>query len=121
MNSDRRKLGLYKLGYQVIRADGSPAAGFEQPRINLLFNQLPRDPNAVKLAFASESGITVYGSATTRFLYDITNIVRDGYDAPGVWNTSELPPGDYLLRIIAADFSGNEALTDRDLPIRLAN
>jgi len=121
MNSDRRKLGLYKLGYQVIRADGSPAAGFEQPRINLLFNQLPRDPNAVKLAFASESGITVYGSATTRFLYDITNIVRDGYDAPGVWNTSELPPGDYLLRIIAADFSGNEALADTDLSIRLAN
>jgi sugar lactone lactonase YvrE len=121
MNSDRRKLGLYKLGYQVIRADGSPASGFEQPRITLLFNQLPRDSNAVKLAFASESGITVYGSATTRFLYDITNIVRDGYDAPSVWNTSELPPGDYVLRIIAADFSGNEALSDRDFPIRVVN
>jgi sugar lactone lactonase YvrE len=117
LNSDRRKLGLYKLGYQVLKLDGSPAPGFEQPRITLLFNQLPRDSDAVKLAFADESGITVYGSATTRFLYEITNVVRDGYDHPDVWNTSELPSGDYILRIIAADFSGNEAEADRDLPI----
>lgn len=119
LNSDRRKLGLYKLGYQVLRTDRSPAQGFEQPRITLLFNQLPSDWNAVKLAFASESGITVYGSASTRFLYEITNIVRDGYDQPGTWNASELAAGAYVLRIIAADFSGNEAPSDRDVPIEV--
>jgi sugar lactone lactonase YvrE len=117
LNSDRRKLGLYRLGYQVLKLDGSPALGFEQPRITLLFNQLPHDSDAVKLAFADESGITVYGSATTRFLYEITNVVRDGYDRQGVWNTSELPSGDYILRIIAADFSGNEAQENRDIAI----
>ncbi|HSE21629.1 MAG TPA: NHL repeat-containing protein [Pyrinomonadaceae bacterium] len=117
LNSDRRKLGLYRLGYQVLKLDGSAAPGFEQPRITLLFNQLPSDSEAVKLAFADESGITVYGSATTRFLYEITNVVRDGYDRPAVWNAAELPSGDYILRIIAADFSGNEAEADRDLPI----
>jgi sugar lactone lactonase YvrE len=121
LNSDRRKLGLYKLGYQLLKFDGSPSPGFEHPRITLLFNQLPRDSEAVKLAFADESGITVYGSATTRFLYEITNIVRDGYDRPSTWNTSEQASGDYILRIIAADFSGNEALADRDIPIKLMN
>jgi len=119
LNSDRRKLGLYKLGYQLLKVDGSPSPGFEHPRITLLFNQLPRDSEAVKLAFADESGITVYGSATTRFLYEITNIVRDGYDRSSTWNTSEQASGDYILRIIAADFSGNEALADRDIPIEV--
>ena len=43
MNPDRRRLGLYKLGYQVLNADGTPAPGFNEPRINLLFNLLPGD------------------------------------------------------------------------------
>ena len=34
MNPDRRRLGLYKLGYQLLKSDGTPAQGFEQPRIN---------------------------------------------------------------------------------------
>jgi len=121
LNSDRRKLGLYKLGYQLLKLDGSPVQGYEQPHITLLFNQLPRDSDAVKLAFADQSGITVYGSATTKFLYEITNVVRDGYALPSIWNTSELPAGEYTLRIIAADFSGNEALADREVPIRVVN
>ena len=115
MNSDRRRLGLYKLGYQVLKSDGAPATGFEQPRTNLLFNRLPPDREATKVAYADESGITVYGSKTTRFLYEVTNTVRDGHAAPGVWDTSQLPKGDYVLRIIAADFSGNEAREGREV------
>jgi hypothetical protein len=117
MNASRRRLGLYKLGYQLLKSDNTPAPGFEQPRINLLFNRLPRDREATKIAYAAESGITVYGSKTTRFLYEVTNTVRDGRAAPGVWDTTQLPKGDYVLRIIAADFSGNEAQENRDLPI----
>ena len=117
MNADRRRLGLYKLGFQVLKSDGTPASGFEQPRINLLFNRLPRDREATKVAYADESGITVYGSKTTRFLYEVTNTVRDGQASPGVWDTSQLPKGDYVLRIIAADFSGNEAKEGRDVLI----
>ena len=116
LNPDRRRLGLYKLGYQVLKADGTP---FEQPRINILFNRLPPDRKATKVAYADESGITVYGSKTTRFLYEVTNTVRDGQVARGVWDTTQLPKGDYLLRIIAADFSGNEAQAGRDIPIRV--
>src|SRR5215213_5974099 len=117
MNPDRRRLGLYKLGYQVLKADGTPAPGFDQPRTTLLFNRLPPDRQATKIAYADESGITVYGSKSTRFLYEVTNTVLDGKAAPGVWDTSQLPKGDYVLRIIAADFSGNEAHDGRDVLI----
>jgi sugar lactone lactonase YvrE len=117
MNPDRRRLGLYKLGYQVLKADGTSAPGFEQPRINILFNRLAEDREATKVAYADESGITVYGSKTTRFLYEVTNTVRDGQVARGVWDTTQLPKGDYVLRIIAADFSGNEAQEGRDVLI----
>ena len=116
MNPDRRRLGLYKLGYQILRPDGSP---LEEPRITILFNRLPPDDEATKIAYAEESGITVYGSARTRFLYEVTNTVRDGRAERGAWDTSQLPKGDYVLRIIAADYSGNEAQKGRDLNITI--
>ncbi len=119
MNPDRRRLGLYKLGYQVLKSDGTPAPGFEEPRVNILFNRLPSDSDATKVAYADESGITVYGSKSTRFLYEVTNTVRDGSVARGAWDTSPLPKGDYVLRIIAADFSGNEAREGRDVLLTL--
>jgi sugar lactone lactonase YvrE len=121
MNAERRRLGLYSLGYQVLKTDGSPAPGFEKPRITILFNRLPGDREATKVAYADESGITVYGSKTTRFLYEVTNTVRDGRAARGVWDTSQLPKGEYILRIIAADFSGNEAQEGRDVPVAVIN
>jgi sugar lactone lactonase YvrE len=120
LNPDRRRLGLYKLGYQILKADETPAPGFDEPRISILFNRLPADRDATKVAYADESGITVYGSKTTRFLYEVTNTVRDGQVARGVWDTSQLPKGDYILRIIAADFSGNEAREGRDVLIRVS-
>jgi sugar lactone lactonase YvrE len=119
MNPDRRRLGLYKLGYQLLNGDGSPAQDFSEPRITILFNRLPADDGATKIAYAAESGITVYGSAKTRFLYEVTNSVKDGRAAPAVWDTSQLPKGDYILRIIAADYSGNEAQDGRDLEITI--
>ena len=115
MNANRRRLGLYSLGYQILKPDGTAAPGFEQPRMNLVFNRLPGDRDATKLAYAEQSGITVYGSAVTRFLYNVTNTVRDGRAANGVWDTAQLPGGDYILRIIAADYSGNEAHANRDV------
>lgn len=116
-NQPRRRLGLYKLGYQLLLADGSPAHGFESPRMNIEFNRLPPGPEAPKIAYADESGITVYGSKQTRFLYELTNTVRDGRASRGAWDTSALPPGDYTLRIIASDFASNEADANRDVPI----
>ena len=116
-NAARRKLGLYKVGYQVLAADGAALAGYEAPRMTIEFNRLPPDPESVKVAYADKSGITVYGSASTRFLYVVTNTVRDGGAATGTWDPAPLAPGDYTIRIFAADFAGNEAVAGRDLAI----
>jgi sugar lactone lactonase YvrE len=117
-NLPRRRLGLYALGYQLLHDDGTPVAGFESPRMTLDFHRLPSD-EAVQIAYAPGSGITVHGSAVTRFKYSVTNTVRDGAWSEGTWQAGELPPGDYTLRIAARDYSGNEAQGRRDLKLRL--
>ncbi len=116
-NLARRRLGLYRLGYQVLHPDGLPAPGFEEPRITIEFDRLPSERGAPHLAFAAGSGITVYGNPITRFRYIVTNIVRGGTARPGTWDTSELAPGDYILRIIAADHAGNVATARRDIDV----
>ena len=114
-NLARRKLGLYKLGYQVLRADGTPLPGFEQPVITQVYDRLPRNPDAVKAAYAPTSGITVYGSASTQFDYALNNRLRDGKIETGSWRIADLAPGEYLLRIHAADYAGQVAQNGRDL------
>ena len=116
-NLARRRLGLYKLGFQLLHADGGPVAGFETARITQVYDRLPREREAVKLAYADSSGITVYGSKATRFAYAVNNTLQDGVALPGAWQVDGLAPGDYLLRIHAADHAGQEALQGRDLAI----
>lgn len=116
-NQARRRLGLYKLGYQVLAADGTPLAGFEQPRVMQQYDRLPRNPEAVKLAYAASSGITVHGSKETRFVYALNNQMLAGRVTPGMWRVADLAPGNYTLRILAADYAGNVATQGRDLAI----
>ena len=105
------------LGYQIFKADGAPAPGFDEPRITQIYNELPPDRESTKVAYADQSGITVYGSETTKFLYEVTNWVRDRRANRDILDTSKLTPGDYVLRIIARDYNGNEAQEGRDLLI----
>ena len=107
-NLPRRRLGLYSLGVQWLRADGTPVPGFEQPRTAIEFARLPGDER-VKDFYADNSGITVQGSSETHFRYRVGH--AEG-DAP-------LPPGDYTLRVVAKDFSGNEATRGRDVSVRI--
>ncbi len=116
-NRSRRRLGLYRLGFQVLHGDGSPAPGFEAPRETIVFDRLGPDPDAPHVVYEGGSGIPFYGSRRTRFLYVVTSTLRDGVASRGVWDASALPPGDYTLRILAADISGNEAIANRDLQI----
>ncbi len=118
-NAARRRLGLYKVGYQVLRADGTPMPGYEQPLFNIEFNRLPPDRESVKVAYAGDSGITVHGAKVTRFLYVVTNSVRDGHAFEGYWMPGQFPAGDYIIRITAADYAGNLAESGRDLPITI--
>ena len=118
-NSNRRRLGLYLLGYQILKADGSAAPGFDEPRVTQIYDRLPPGRESTKVAYAEQSGITVYGSETTKFLYEVTNWVRDSRANRDVLDTSKLPAGNYILRIIARDFNGNEAQEGRDLLITI--
>jgi sugar lactone lactonase YvrE len=117
-NLARRRLGLYKLGYQILR-DGKPIKGFEQPLITQTYNMLPRNREAVKVVYAPNSGITVYGSKATRFAYALNSTLENGEATPGLLKIADLEPGDYTLRIYAADFAGNTAKSGRDLEITL--
>ncbi len=119
-NRPDRRLGLYRLGYQVLRVGGAPVPGFEQMRETLRFDRLFPDEHAARLAYAPGSGILFFGGRRTRFLYEVTNEVRNGKASAGVWNASGLPPGDYTLRVLATDFSGNVAIGNRDLAVTIA-
>ena len=113
----RRRLGLYKLGYQLLNAEGEVISGMEQPLITQLYDRIPRNREAVKLAYMDGSGITVHGNAETRFAYAINNKLMHGKLTPGAWKVGGLGPGKYTLRILAEDYAGNAAVKGRDLPI----
>jgi sugar lactone lactonase YvrE len=115
-NPRYRRLGVYRLGYQVLGINGSPAPGFNEPRYTIVFDRLPADPNAVYLTFAdgSQSGY----NGTTVFNYLVTNVMRGGEARADFWDASKLEPGDYTLRVIAEDHFGNQAR--RDISVRVA-
>lgn len=116
-NAARRRLGLYRAGFQILKAGGAPVPGFEQPRITLEFDRMPTAPDAAKIAYAPASGDAVHSDQRTRFLYVVTNRVHSGRAEQGGWNPADPPPGDYTIRIYAADRAGNIASTGRDLQI----
>lgn len=118
-NLARRRLGAYQVGYQILDAAGRPLQGYEQPRWNIVFNRMPPQNAAVKVAYAPDSGITVHGSAVTRFRYLVTNTVRDGLMETGRWQPAALPPGDYIVRASVRDYSGNEGIGKREVRVRL--
>jgi sugar lactone lactonase YvrE len=119
-NNKSRKLGLYRVGYQLLNADGSTIKSFEQPLVNIEFNRLPTDDTAVLTVFAEGSGVSAYGTPT-KFKYVVTNRARDGESQKGLLRTSKLTPGNYMLKVLAEDYMGNRAsgkLTELAITIR---
>lgn len=112
-NPRYRRLGAYRLGYQLLSADGSPAQRFEQPRYNIVFERLPVDQRAVPLVYAGGSQSGYEGQ--TIFSYIVTNVARDGEAREDFLDASKLAPGEYILRVIVEDYFGNQ--TRRDLPV----
>jgi hypothetical protein len=101
----------------VLHRDGTPAAGFETVRETLRFDRMSTDTDAARLVYAQGSGIPFYRGRRTRFLYTVTNTFQHGIATPGAWDTTLLPPGDYIVRAWARDAAGNAALGNRDLPV----
>ena len=118
-NARRRRLGLYRLGYQVLTPDGLPAPGFDAPVETIRFDRLAPDEEAARIVYATGSGIPFFAGRSTRFLYMVSNTFLEGQASRGFFDTSTLPPGRYLLRILAADIEGNQAGANRDVAIEV--
>jgi sugar lactone lactonase YvrE len=118
-NAGRRRLGLYKAGFQILKADGTPVRGFERPRITLEFDRMPLASDAAKIVYAPASDDTVHSDQRTRMLYVVSNWARHGRTEKAGWNPADLPPGQYVIRILAADRMGNVAMSGRDLPVAI--
>ncbi|MEO7539635.1 MAG: hypothetical protein ABIV21_06385 [Pyrinomonadaceae bacterium] len=110
-NSERRRLGVYKLGYQVKGRDGTVEA---DTKWTISFDRLgPSESVPMVYAAGSKSGAT----GETIFNYIVTNFVHGDDFHEDVFDTAELGTGIHTLRIFAADYSGNT--TSRDVTIEV--
>jgi sugar lactone lactonase YvrE len=110
-NSSRRKLGVYKLGYQVFKQDSDPP---KEPNPTISFATMP-DEDAVSLVYAkgSKSGYT----PETIFDYIVTNQVNATASREDFLDVGKLSAGNYTLRVYSADFFGNTATKDLNFMI----
>ncbi len=108
-NAARRKLGLFKVGYQVFDDNEKPLEEFREPLWNIKFDKTPSN-EAVKLVYAlgSQSGAT----GETIFNYIATNQVSGRLMKENFFDVSKLKSGNYILRVLVADFFGNIASED---------
>ncbi len=111
-NGANRKLGVYKLGYQILNADKSPLG---EPKWTISFDR-PPDENAVKFvyAFGSQSGYT----PETVFNYIVSNEVSGDDFKENFFDASQLENGNYIVRVFAADFFGNTASEDLEIEVK---
>ncbi len=100
-NAERRRLGVYKIGYQILREGETPLSEINW---TISFERLP-DAEAVKFVYAvgSKSGAT----GETVFNFIATNRVNGGEFREDFFEAQNLENGDYVLRVFAADFFGN--------------
>ncbi len=104
-NAERRRLGVYRLGYQILSSDKS----LTDVDWTLVFDRMPSN-EAVELAYApgSRSGAT----GQTKFRYAVSNRVGDDTFSEGFLDSASLGPGLYTIRAYAADYFGNMAWKD---------
>ncbi len=110
-NAGYRKLGVYRIGYQILRADKTPQTDIKW---TISFDRLP-DEDAVKFVYAngSQSGYT----PQTVFNYIASNEVHGDVFREDFLDARKLEQGNYTLRVFAADFFGNQTMRDTEISI----
>ncbi|HEY0427528.1 MAG TPA: hypothetical protein VGC76_06955 [Pyrinomonadaceae bacterium] len=108
-NAERRRLGVYRLGYQILRADKTPLT---EEKTTISFALLP-EPEFVRLVYAggSKSGAT----GETVFNYIVTNEVSGDAGRENFLDAESMEKGNYILRVFAADYFGNKAVKDVEI------
>lgn len=112
-NADRRRLGVYAAGYQILRSDLS---GVGEPQWTIRFSGLP-EPESVFLVYGLESHSGATGE--TIFNYIVTNRVEGQNASEDFIDTATLAPGDYVIRVMASDYFGNTA--SKDVSVTVGN
>ncbi len=110
-NSEKRRLGVFRLGYQVLKQDGSAVA---DANWTIMFDRLPSSAS-LPLVYAngSKSGAT----GETIFNYIVTNSVSGDEFHEGFFDTAALAGGIYTLRVFAADYFGNISSKDVEIEV----
>ena len=108
----RRRLGVYRLGYQILRDEDKTPAIEEKTTIS--FARMP-DEDFVRLVYApgSQSGYT----PVTIFDYVVSNEVNGDAARENFLDAASLEAGNYILRVFAADFFGNKTVKDLSIEI----
>lgn len=108
-NAERRRLGVYSLGYQILRADKTPVS---EEKTTISFALFP-EPESVRLVYAkgSKSGAT----GETIFRYIVSNEVKGDVAREDFLDFNALDEGTYILRVFAADYFGNRAVRDIEI------
>lgn len=101
-----RKLGVYRLGYRVLKADETPVIDLKE---TISFARFPAE-NHVRFVYApgSQSGY----APQTIFDYIVTNEVNGDGARENFFDAAQLENGAYILRVIAADYFGNNSESD---------
>lgn len=107
-NPERRKLGVYRLGYQLLQFGGDV-------NWSITFDRNP-PPEAVKTVYAtgSQSGPT----GETIFNYIVTNRLNADAFGEDFLDASRFENGTYKVRVFAADFFGNQTYKDIEFEVR---
>ena len=110
-NPERRRLGVYRVGYQILNNDGS-----ERTEVDWTIT-FDRNPpwEAVKTVYAkgSRSGAT----GETIFNYIVTNRLKPDSFSEDFLDATAFEPGNYTVRVFAADFFGNQAFKDIQIEV----
>lgn len=110
-NAERRRLGVFKLGFQILNKEKNPLGEINW---TIDFDRFPSD-EAVPFVYAkgSKSGAT----GQTIFNYIVSNKVNGDEFREDFFDASKLEKGEYILRVFAADFFDNQVSQDIDFEI----
>ncbi len=110
-NAEKRRLGVFKLGYQVLKLDGSAVA---DTKWTIVFDRLP---SAASIPLVYSNGSRSGATGETIFNYIVTNSVSGDEFHEDIFDAATLASGIYTLRVFAADYFGNTSSKDLSFEI----